>query len=283
MNKEEINITLRDQERLNATLYENEANSWLIVTHGIGEHSGRHEYLQELLRESFNLFFYDLRGHGKSSGKRGYVEHFEDYIDDLEECIAFLQKQRSMQHYVLFGHSMGALITCGFAQTKMKTSLMPQAIFVNAPPVAIPSVLGTMVSMIPDALLKKLASLHVSIALPGMVDLKLLSHDPSAKEEYMSDQRNLMKLHSHLLLELIRYSREVFSKPIDPRIKSFCSYGSKDKIIDVRALEKYFTDVENSFELYKIEGAYHEIHNESQIYQKEYFKYLLMRMLEVTV
>lgn len=283
MQKEERNITLRDGERLSVTMYENEAKTWLIVTHGIGEHRGRHEYLQELFVESFNLFYYDLRGHGKSSGKRAYVERFEDYIEDLSECIAFLQEYKSMQRYTLFGHSMGALITCGFAQTKMKSSLMPQAIFVNAPPVGISGILGKLVNMIPDTVLTKLASLHVSFLLSGMVNLKLLSHDPSVKQEYSADRYNLMKLHSHLLLELIRFSREVFSKPINPEVKSFCSYGSMDKIIDVKALEKYFTDVENSFELHKIEGAYHEIHNESKVYQREYFRYLVKRMMEISV
>ena len=283
MQRVEKTITMYDGTTLFSKIHRSDAQAWLVVTHGIGEYCQRHEYFTELLGDKFNIFYYDLRGHGKSSGKRAYVEHFEDYVNDLSECIAYLKREESMQEYTLFGHSMGALITCAFAQSKMKESLLPKAIFVNAPPVGIPGALGWLVDLIPDALLARLASLHVSVALGGMVNLDFLSHDPKIKKEYLEDKNNILKLHSHLLLELIRFSREVFSKPITPNVMSFCSYGAQDGIIDVKALEEYFTKVEHSFHLYKIEGAFHEIHNETEPYQRTYFDYLNEYMRSVTV
>ena len=33
------------------------------------------------------MITYDLRGHGKSGGERGYVKSFHDHIDDLHEVV----------------------------------------------------------------------------------------------------------------------------------------------------------------------------------------------------
>ena len=50
---------------LNSEIFENGKDEWIVVTHGIGEHLGRHQYLTNLLREKYNICFYDLRGHGE--------------------------------------------------------------------------------------------------------------------------------------------------------------------------------------------------------------------------
>ena len=36
------------------------------------------------IENGYNVYRYDARGHGKSEGKRGHLEDFEDYLDDLD-------------------------------------------------------------------------------------------------------------------------------------------------------------------------------------------------------
>ena len=83
------------------------------------------------------VFQYDLRGHGKSGGERGYIDPFTQYMEDLDDCIKHLRDNYKMQNYIIYGHSMGALISCGHTQSFVKPEYAPKALIVNAPPVGV--------------------------------------------------------------------------------------------------------------------------------------------------
>ncbi|MGH7199328.1 MAG: alpha/beta hydrolase, partial [Planctomycetaceae bacterium] len=63
-----------------------ETDRTLILTHGLCEHSGRHEHIVPLLHErGWNVVLWDLRGHGRSTGRpRTHVERFEQYVSALD-------------------------------------------------------------------------------------------------------------------------------------------------------------------------------------------------------
>ncbi len=122
-----------DGEELHLNIHENGSKYWLIVTHGMGEHCGRHQYMYKLFSQYFNICLYDLRGHGKSSGKRAYIDSFKDYVRDLGDILEFLRDTYAMDEYVLFGHSMGGLITASFMQNEVSDNLYPVKVFLSAP------------------------------------------------------------------------------------------------------------------------------------------------------
>ena len=253
---------------------------WLIATHGIGEHLGRHHYLPELFGHDFNVFQYDLRAHGRSSGDKSFVPDFSRMISDLDEIIHYLRKKYKMQRYVLFGHSMGALITAAYVQSLKSDDHYPERIVLNAPPVAYTGPVGPLFKLTPLAFWQKLARIPGSLKLGGMVDLNYLSHYHETKASYEADDLNCLKLHTNLLLGMVKTSKEVFARPIRPRCPSYVSVGSDDRIVDVEALKNYFTLVDKSFQLTVFDGAYHEIHNEIDKYKKPYFDYLKQVLLE---
>ena len=93
-----------------------DAVATLVMTHGMAEHSEAYEHLAAGLQKyKINLTAWDLRGHGKSDGKRGYVENFINYILDLKLFIEHLeQKKKLALPYFLAGHSLGSLIVLRF-------------------------------------------------------------------------------------------------------------------------------------------------------------------------
>ena len=55
----------------------------VLVIHGFAEHSGRYlELLDALAEAGFDALAFDLRGHGRSEGRRAHLRRFEDYLDD---------------------------------------------------------------------------------------------------------------------------------------------------------------------------------------------------------
>ncbi|EQC48731.1 alpha/beta fold hydrolase [Bacteriovorax sp. DB6_IX] len=267
-------INTRDGVKLYTETLERGSKYWLIVTHGIGEHLGRHSYMNNLCGHDVNVFQYDLRGHGRSTGEKAYISDFTKFHDDLEDCLEYLKEKYGMEKFILFGHSMGALITLGFVQKNKREDLSPEGVIVNAPPIGFPGALGKVVDFLPGSVFQKLANFKPSIPLGGLVDLKNLSHNPSVIDDYLADEFNHLKLHTKLLIELAKNSKEVGRRKINAGVPSFCSYGTGDRIVGVKELETYFTKTEKNFVLTPFEGAYHEIHNELDKYRKPYLTYL---------
>lgn len=87
----------------------------ILVIHGFAEHSGRYiELLDALAEAGFDALAVDLRGHGRSEGRRAFLRRFEDYLDDARVAFDHLTAGTAGTALV-FGHSMGGLIATHFA------------------------------------------------------------------------------------------------------------------------------------------------------------------------
>jgi alpha-beta hydrolase superfamily lysophospholipase len=278
---EEKRIKMRDGVELYTKVKENGSPVWIIATHGIGEHLGRHQYLSDLFGHDFNLFQYDLRGHGKSDGKKAYIDDFSLYMEDLKEIIRLLSSKYRMERFILFGHSMGALITASFMQNYVEDNHYPERVIINAPPVGAHGILDVVLKILPTKVISGAANLPYSVPVKGLVDLKALSHDPRIFDSYVNDELNALSLHSKLLLELVKTAKMTFSRPLRVRCSAYVTYGTSDRVVGSKAIEEYFDMVDKSFNVKAFEGAYHEIHNEIEKYRKPYFDHLKSIFQEV--
>jgi acylglycerol lipase len=95
----------------------NQSRGVVVVTHGLGEHSGRYGHVAEaLMARGLGVVRWDLRGHGRSSGDRGDAEAYDVLIDDLEAvCAAFREEGKPL---FLFAHSMGGQVALRFLQER---------------------------------------------------------------------------------------------------------------------------------------------------------------------
>src|ERR1044072_8482650 len=84
----------------------------LVVIHGMAEHSESYaRFAEGMNRRNWNVIAWDSRGHGKSEGKRGYVEDFGWFSEDLKLFVDHLKKSGTLKKpYFFVAHSMGGLI-----------------------------------------------------------------------------------------------------------------------------------------------------------------------------
>jgi lysophospholipase len=83
----------------------------VAILHGYAEHLGRHtEIAHALTAAGYTAHLLDCRGHGQSGGKRAFVEHFRDYLSDLELFLDRVKEHASGAPVFFLGHSHGALI-----------------------------------------------------------------------------------------------------------------------------------------------------------------------------
>lgn len=89
------------------------AKGVVVITHGYAEHCGRYrEVAHVIVKAGWAALSYDVRGHGKSPGARGAIDHFDTYLHDLAAIIAgSVSLAPTGTPLVLLGHSHGSLIT----------------------------------------------------------------------------------------------------------------------------------------------------------------------------
>ena len=87
----------------------------MLLVHGLAEHSGRYERTGQLLAEAgIDVTAFDLRGHGGSGGRRGDVERWTDYLDDIAVRLSAVRAEADGRPVVLFAHSYGGLISTDY-------------------------------------------------------------------------------------------------------------------------------------------------------------------------
>src|SRR3954469_22335693 len=83
----------------------------VLLVHGLGEHSGRYEHVgEQLTAAGLAVSAYDHRGMGASAGRRGDVERWSLYHDDLAERLAHVRSSAGDNPVVIYAHSLGGLI-----------------------------------------------------------------------------------------------------------------------------------------------------------------------------
>lgn len=273
MNNEYRDIISFDGTLLKCLIRETGSSKWLIVTHGLGEHSGRHEFILKLFSQNYNIAIYDLRGHGKSGGKRAYVDDFQFYLKDLNAIVEYLRKDFSMTNYTLFGHSMGGLITAAYLQNVASRDFYPDMVFLSSPAVAAPGLMGPLFANSPKLLFDGLGKLP-TMPIQGILDLKKLSHDSRVYESFIKDDLCLLKIHTKLFFELLKTARDTFSRPLRAECPLYVSIGSDDALVNPKLLINYFKTFEKNAQVKVFEDGYHELHNEIEKYRKPYLNYL---------
>jgi acylglycerol lipase len=149
----------------------------VLIVHGIGEHSGRYERTGRLLADAgLDVHALDLRGHGLSGGRRVFVRRWQDYLDDLEARLAAIRVPA--RPLVLTGHSMGALISLGYACSERPR---PDLLVLSAVP------LDATVPAWQRALAPVLSRLAPTWVIANPIAGEQLARDPAVGLAYFAD------------------------------------------------------------------------------------------------
>lgn len=230
----------------------------VLVVHGFGEHSGRYQHVANALTSRhFEVYGIDFRGHGHSHGKKGDVESFEDYIDDLHTAIRFvLSKKDPKQKLFIVAHSMGALVSL---RLLARNNEGISGLVLSAPLFA----LHKSIPQWKKCAAASIAKFFPALKFPSGIKGKKLSHDLHYAQAYDQDPLVLKCISVRAFKEIEEGMKGVSDLSLETAF--FMQVAGDDSIVDSQATKKWFNKIHNNSldaTLKDYDGFLHEIYNE---------------------
>jgi acylglycerol lipase len=151
----------------------------VVLVHGLGEHSGRYEHVgDQLAAAGLDVYAYDHRGLGGSAGRRGDVERWSQFHDDLAERLAAVRATAGTRPVVLYGHSMGGLIVAGYCLSEHPK---PDLVVLSSPG------LGDTLAAWKHTLAAVASRILPTLSIPNGIDGTTISRDPSVAAKTIDD------------------------------------------------------------------------------------------------
>jgi alpha-beta hydrolase superfamily lysophospholipase len=237
-----------------------QASKTIVLTHGMAEHSDcYHEFATKMADDGFNTYAWDLFGHGRSTGKRGYVEKFDDYVRDLGLFINVVSEQLPDQNkqLILFGHSMGGLIT-------LLHSLQSPVESINGIVLSSPALgYNIDVSAFKDWLARTSHKWFPSLTLYNEISYTDLTHDPEKIAEFAKDSLRHDKVCASIYLGMMEGFDFVRTHAHEIATPIFFQLAGQDHIVSSPRAKEVFEKISAENKLLEIYAdSYHEIFND---------------------
>ncbi len=225
----------------------------ICLLHGFAEHLERyHHFAAALSLEDIYLYAIDLRGHGKSDGRRGHVKKYEYFLDDCEELLIKAREENPETPLFLMGHSMGGNIVANYALRDKSKEL--NGVILSCPWLRLASA--------PPSMKLKLAKIMIHV-YPGYreasgLDTTKLSKDKEVVNAYINDPMIFSKISAGLFLSIYDAGEWALSNANLLRKPALIYHGSADEIISHDASSEFAKMAGSNAEWHSIKGGYHE-------------------------
>jgi acylglycerol lipase len=203
----------------------------VALIHGAGEHGGRYPHLVErLVAHGHAVTALDLRGHGRSGGRRATLQRFSEYLEDVD---ALLGAQDGDAPLFLAGYSMGGLVAASYA---LEHQRVVRGLVLAAPALGPGDV----------AHLQLLAARLLSTLTPRLKLLALkpaaMMHDPAAIARYEADPLIYHgRFDARLLGEFVAAIARLNARLAALTVPVLIVHGAQDTLADPAASRQLLT------------------------------------------
>jgi alpha-beta hydrolase superfamily lysophospholipase len=226
----------------------------LLLVHGLGEHSGRYEHVGERFSAAgIDTHGYDLRGQGASGGRRGDIDRWSRYLDDLAKRLDVVRAAADDRPVILYGHSMGGLIVAGYL---LSDRPKPDLVVLTAPG------LDSTLAIWKRALAPLVGRMAPTLAIPTGIDPATLSRDPSVAERVVVDDLCVKVSTARFAAEAIAEQARVRAGARSIDVPTLVLHGRDDGLVPPVASEVF--EGVPGIERRTYPGLRHELHNEPE-------------------
>jgi alpha-beta hydrolase superfamily lysophospholipase len=265
----EYNWTSADGLRLFAQSWMPAGQPRAIINyvHGFKDHSSRFAgWAQKLTGEGYGVFAVDLRGHGRSDGRRGYAEKFERYLQDVQVMCEYSRNRYGSLPHILYGHSLGGSIVTNYL---ISDRTQPEAAVITSP--------WFKLSFNPSIFMR-IGAGFLRYCAPGVLvtsdlDPHGLSRDPAVVEAYRHDPLVHSKIAPKLFFAIEKYGLKASHSIYKINIPLLVMHGSSDPVTSCRQTRAFVLNAGSRTTFREWDGCKHELHND--LMADEVFAFLL--------
>ena len=264
-------VTTAGTERFFHSWTPESVSPWAALTlvHGFGDHGGRFAGIGTSLA-SFGIAVQaiDLIGHGRSPGRRGCIDSYEQLLDDVLTSIEYSRANLPRMPQFLYGHSMGGNLVLNLAlrrpcEVRSLTGLMvgsPMLRAVEMPKERIMDAGRWLASKIPNWRIK------------APLNAAKLSHDRRAQDAYLRDKWVHRNMSLRLAANLVDSGLWALENASLLQSRTLLMHGSDDTLTSPIATQA-FADASNGMATFKMwHGSRHDLHDELQ--RERVFEYM---------
>jgi alpha-beta hydrolase superfamily lysophospholipase len=247
------------------------ARGSVLIVHGLGEHIGRYAHVAKQLNAwGWSVLGYDQRGHGRSEGPRGHLNHSDDLLQDLARVID-VQRPAWPGPLVLLGHSMGGLLAARFVAGAIGTP-RPWSRPVDALVLSSPA-LDPGMNAGQKLLLALLGKLAPSLAVGNGLKPEWISRDAQVVRNYVADPLVHDRVTPRLANFIVNAGRLVHERAADWTVPTLLIYAGSDRCVAPAGSAGFAAAVPQSrLTAHEFRPLFHEIFNEPE--QAEVFALL---------
>ena len=230
----------------------------LIIIHRGHEHSERLNILaQDEKFLKYNIFAYDLRGHGYTKIKSS--PNSMDYVRDLDSFVKHIKSEYQIKEEDIFiiANSIGGVILSAyvhdFAPNIAGIALLAPAFEIKL--------------YIPFAkqLVTLLTKIKKDAKVMSYVKAKVLTHDIEEQNKYNSDKLINKEINAKLLIDLVDMGKRLVEDSMAIELPTIIFSAEKDYVVKNSAQKKFFLNLSSKKRKFiELENFYHGI-----IFEKE--------------
>ncbi|MFW9926235.1 MAG: alpha/beta hydrolase [Candidatus Thorarchaeota archaeon] len=229
----------------------------VLGLHGLGSHSGRLGYMGERFTDQGYTFYApDMRGFGTYPGRKGHVESFDEYTEDMESLVAYLKLLHQDKKLLLWGHSLGAIFIIHYI---LKHPGEAEGIIIPAPAVSE----RLKVSAATRKMGSFLSKLNVKMYIDNGLDHELISRNAEIVKDNREDPLRFDKATPRFAIEGLKASKEAFESASKITIPVLVQQSGDDMILVPERNKEFFDNIASEDKTWKLyPGLYHEPYHE---------------------
>jgi len=244
-----------------------EARSVVCLLHGLGEHCGRYSHMAEAFnREGIAMLAFDLRGHGRSGGRRGHAPNYSALMSDIEKLLHKAAELYPKQPCFLYGHSLGGNLAIYYALRKRPALA---GVIASAPLLR----LAFNPSQWKTGMLRGMRAMRINFSIRSGLDDTALSRDLNVVRTYRNDPLTHDLISARLAMDMLRYGQWELMHAAQFPLPILLMHGESDRITSVAASVEFAERLGPRCDLKIWDGLDHELHNEPE--QRQVFSYVM--------
>ncbi|HHW21280.1 MAG TPA: alpha/beta hydrolase [Clostridiaceae bacterium] len=227
----------------------------MVIIHGLGEHVGRYlKYLECFTGQGILIYSMDLRGHGRSSGKRGHTAPRSLVLEDVDILCRIAEKDHPDKPLFIYGHSMGGNIGL---HHRLHGKFRPKGYIITSPWITLyKNISGPTIFF-----MKIISTFAPQLCIRSNIDINELSSDKSQIDAgrdplyhgFVSVQTGL---------DCYEAALEILRRSDVEKEELLLLHGTDDHLCSVEGSRLFMKNAPKSCTYKEFEGCYHELHHD---------------------